>query len=79
MSMSMGMGMVYGEAIARRVGPVAGSRDRRREKSWIALDKLRKESRIENILGKKINSWLSKCREFLGIFRYLAASKGLKR
>ena len=79
MSMSMSMGIVYGEAIARRAGPVAGSRDRRREKSWIVLDKLRKESRIRASLGKKINPWLSKCREFLGIFRYLAASKGLKR
>ena len=40
------MGVVYGEAIARRAGPVAGSRDRHREKSWIALDKPKKESRI---------------------------------
>ena len=44
--MSMSMGIVYGEALARFAGPVAGSRDCCREKPWIVLDKPKKEGRI---------------------------------
>jgi hypothetical protein len=52
------------------------------KKRWIAIDKGEKESKIGvslELRAKKINSRLANCREFLGIFRHLAVSKGLKK
>ena len=76
------MGITHGEQLRASPGLLPAAAIVVKKKPWIAIDKVDKESRIRvslELRAKKINSWLANCRRFLGMFRYHAVSKGLKK